>query len=200
MADTPACAKRPASAGAKYSQRKKRVTTDQGSVEAILARVEALRCKTALSRDQSLDILHLYFSLVLETMMSNAKSGRHRPANAHERCAELLGRSRATVVKVVKQFTDNLPPDAADDSGGDAAGAASAADAVRVVKPGGNHLRKEARVPHADSVYFQVRDYVREMRLRKSRVTATQVLEFLVEKGIVTVEKDESGHYVKADH
>lgn len=61
----------------------------------------------------------------------------------------------------------------------------------------GNTLAKTTRIPPARAIVHLVRDFVREERKLRKRVTATEVLHMLVDKGIVDMEKDSTGNYSK---
>ena len=174
--------------------RKKRLTSNLESVEAELAKVVALRGQGSLTRDQTIDILHVYFAVYKKHHEAVAKTGRSKPAEAVEQTALLLGRAKATVAAVVKQWSDAAA------RAPSAQSTVNEADALRSRTARGNFNDKAARVPHARNVYHMVRDHVREKRMLHERITATQVMEFLMSKGIVRVAVDTAGLHVKSDY
>lgn len=106
----------------------------------------------------------------------NAQSGRSRAVNAVERTSRLTCRGTWTVSRAVKLYIEGLWKDAED------------TETVRQAPKRGNYTTKLARVPHNETVYRKVREFVRERWASHARILATQVLEFIIKDGIVRVE------------
>lgn len=64
----------------------------------------------------------------------------------------------------------------------------------------GNVKAKECRIPNTKAVQILIREFVRECRKELKRVTAKQVLDFLVEKEMVDIDRDETGIFAKKSH
>ena len=101
-----------------------------------------------------------------------------KPARVQERAAFLLGFGKATVSRVlahwnqVKREHQGLP---------------TALTITKNQGKGGKHVR---RIPPTQVVKNMCRDYVMKCRLNQERVTATQVLHMLRDKGILSVKQD----------
>ena len=101
-----------------------------------------------------------------------------KPARVQERAAFLLGFGKATVSRVlahwnqVKREHQGLP---------------TALTITKNQGKGGKHVR---RIPPTQVVKNMCRDYVMKCRLNQERVTATQVLHMLRDKGVLSVKQD----------
>jgi transposase len=62
---------------------------------------------------------------------------------------------------------------------------------------GGNTKAKQTRIPQTKSVQVGVREFVRSYRRQRMRVTARQVLDYFVDKELISVERDITGSYEK---
>ena len=69
-----------------------------------------------------------------------------------------------------------------------------------VSNPSGNFTPKETRIPSTCDMQYRVRDFVRQQRKQRKRVTAKQVLEMLLDDGVLVVPKDGNGHYMKTEY
>jgi transposase len=61
----------------------------------------------------------------------------------------------------------------------------------------GNATTKECRIPRTKAMQIRVREFVRAERSMKRRVTARQVLDFLIDRKAVVVERDDNGQFDK---
>jgi transposase len=68
---------------------------------------------------------------------------------------------------------------------------------VYVSTNGGNTKPKASKIPRTKACQVLVREFVRNRRAEIKRVTGRQVLDFLVEKGVVALERDHLGAYEK---
>ena len=61
----------------------------------------------------------------------------------------------------------------------------------------GNRCAKVTRIPDTKKIVIIVRDFVREKRKQRKRVTARQVLDLLVDKNILSIPQDPNKKYLK---
>lgn len=61
----------------------------------------------------------------------------------------------------------------------------------------GNTREKLSRIPRTNKVRLEVREYVREQRMERKRVTARQVVDFLIEKQYLAIPMDDTGVYME---
>ena len=59
----------------------------------------------------------------------------------------------------------------------------------------GNREAKDTRIPRSVAVKTKVRTFIRDKRAIRERVTARQVLDYLVKEGILILKRDEFGMY-----
>lgn len=155
---------------------KTRVTNNLGEVKKQLDDLRQARGNNVLTREERLDILFVYFGVCQDGLEKRARTGRKVPINAQQTTANLLGRSVATVSAVVKGWTDAI------------AEKQLPCDAVEMRANRGNRQAKVTRVPNTREMYVKVRNFVREERMNHKRVTAAQVMEFLIEDKVLDVE------------
>lgn len=161
--------------------RKRRLTSNLESVEAELTKLRIIRGRPDLTREEKLDILFVYFNLYVQSFAEKESA----PVNALSRTARILGRSKGTVSKVVKDWsnhsiqseTSNEPLDLA----------------VSAESNRGNRSCKQWRIPNSQLIYHDVRDFVRLKRSKFECVTSKEVLEFLISKQYLNVTQDSNG-------
>jgi len=83
--------KRAAAPLAQPPQVKPRITTDLDKVLEQLEHLVALHGRSVLTREERLDVLHVYFAVVRDGLMQQKKTGRNITVNALEKTASLLG-------------------------------------------------------------------------------------------------------------
>lgn len=151
--------------------KKRRLFGEEAFLRDQIKRLTDKRAHQVLTREERIDILRVYFSLKVRHLNTGFS------VDLHAEVAFLLGRAKGTVSKVVKEWGNVAITDGA-----------TASDFEVVISPlktRGNRNSKVSVVPNTPSVRYMVRDYVRERRLRCQRVTARQIMDFLVEKGVL---------------
>ena len=63
----------------------------------------------------------------------------------------------------------------------------------------GNRTEKRTRIPRTKQLQVDVRNFVREERLQKRRVTGRQIMDFFIKRGVLIVPRDKQGKYVQND-
>ena len=63
----------------------------------------------------------------------------------------------------------------------------------------GNTSAKDTRIQRTKATQIKVRDFVRSKRMKKERVTARQILDFLVQEKLLFIQQDAMGQYMKKD-
>ena len=163
----------PASASSKV---KERFTNSIEKIDEQIHLLKELRGSGNLAREDKINVLFVYFGLYREYVEKKKKhKGRLGPANIQERTAAILKRSKHVVADIVKGWTDG------------AASADMREAAVEESGQRGNFKEKQSRVPHTKKVYFQLRDFVREKRQNRERVTGAQILDHLASEQVVTI-------------
>ena len=168
--------------------KKARLTMNLASVEQQLDYLRQVRGRPSLLRGEKLDILFVYFSLYREAFLCNTSSDL---INAIKRTAVLLGRGKGTVSKVVKSWSDAI-----------ALGTNSIPElknSISSTQRMGNTTVHSTRIPSAQSVYIQVRDFVRAKRSKFEHVTAHEVLQFMEMRNIVSMHRDDEGNISQKD-
>ncbi|KAG7374568.1 hypothetical protein IV203_013663 [Nitzschia inconspicua] len=116
---------------------------------------------------------------LLEKRKNSTKNGRKvKPTKIQARICELFGISPPTYCAILS----NYPKDrTAYDSGKLRDGRS------------GNKSAKETRIPDTFGVQIRFREFIRGKRAKRERVTATQVLDYLVSANIISVETGGGG-------
>eukprot|EP00171_Calliarthron_tuberculosum_P023583 IDg23583t1 len=83
---------------------KKRTTNDPNAVRGQLGRMSEVRGRKVWTREELIDILHVYYSVIEISHETAAKSERTVPIKANEKTARLLVRGTKTVSNVVKDW------------------------------------------------------------------------------------------------
>lgn len=135
---------------------------------------EDLRCVKKLrpyhiTHAQKCDIIYAHRSLELAGAKANAKSPNKRPKGvyAQAKVVEMLGYSSTTVASVMaewkrsKQVAESAGP--------------------------GNRTAKAKRVPELRCIVTGVRKFVRDRRRNRQRTVAKDVLEYLIDQGLLVV-------------
>jgi transposase len=133
---------------------------------------------SSITQDLSLRILLHYLALKeehLESLQRNSKKLSNYGGKLIETIASTFSLSRETLQKILEDF----------DRGGDAYES----------EQRGNFNKKATRIPQTSTTLAVVREFVRDKRSRREHVTGRQVLDFLIEKKIVKVPKDNCGFF-----
>jgi transposase len=164
-------AKRTATESLATTARNRRLSNDESMLTAHLERVRELRGKPVLSRNESLMVVHTYLTLCLDGKLYQKKKGQYKATGAESETARILGISRSTVGIVMRDWKANY----------------DTVNPVRVAGVRGNYEKKQCRVPDTTKTMRLVHDFVRYKRRNPERVNSTQVTEYLVEVGILSV-------------
>ena len=126
------------------------------------------------------------FGMQKEYLESKQRKGRARVVKPQirKKVLQLFGISSQTYGKIMRHYLvhRSIYVSGTDDNGGK-----------------GNRTAKVTRIPRSTQAQTQVRDWVRERRMQRQRTTARQVLDFLVHKGFLHIERDTTGKYVGKD-
>lgn len=162
------------------SSPRKRLTADVQSIDEQLRKLKLLRGSAALTKEEGIDILFVYFTINKEYL------NLPEPASALMRTSKIVGRSIRTVSKVVQSWCD-----------GQCQSNENVSNVELVTKPNsrGQKTIHQTSVPNTPAVKALVRDFVMEKRLCHERVTARQMLDLFVEKGLVNVPTMADGIY-----
>lgn len=91
--------------------------------------------------------------------------------------------------KILKAFTDELYRSESNEP--------TSSNLIPAPALPGNRKAKPWRIPDTSANYVLVRDFVRQLRQRKLRATATQILDFLVAEKVVQIEPSDDDAIVK---
>jgi hypothetical protein len=144
-----------------------------------LERVRQLRPR-ALTREQSLDIVHLYKSLQLRKELLRASHpGRRVPAgNFQVEVRELLGYSSMVISRAYSEFN----------AGGE----------LTEKRAPANRRAKDSRLADSAAVLASVRSFVAQARARRAVVAGKHVLEHLAAQGHIAVDRADRKSYASA--
>lgn len=122
-------------------------------------------------------VVHMAVVLQKEYLVDLDKNKTERgrkvpPAQIRKRICKYLGISSATYQKIMSKEEERT---------------------VFTSQNTGNTAAKDSRVPKTEKTKLLVREFVRKERAERRRVTAVQVLEFLVDQGIVHIRRCRSG-------
>lgn len=152
-----------------------------------VARLDSMRKYRQMRGEERRMILRVYFRLKLEEERDAAAGNPRASIRVRNRTAELFGRSSSTVGRVLsgwnRLFCESTPNDAA--------------LLKYVFEPllPGNPTEKPKRVPDSNSIVLSVREFVSEKRMNRERVTATEVLTYLIDTNVVSVKKGSNGSF-----
>lgn len=152
-------------------------------VEEHIATVVSLRSFKDLVKGEKLDILMVYFNIIARHMeeQSRNKGRKAKPVEAVEQTAKTLRRSPTSVKRLVQSWKDafQLPAEQR---------LPALFRILHVENSRETSQEKRARI--SQHCYPIVRDYVRTMRLNRSRVTARQIVDVLVAHEKLNVERN----------
>ena len=146
-------------------------------LKSIQQRLRSQPCDDNLS----LRVIHAALTLQKEHLEHVRKLGKDRKKaptpRVRERVCDLFGMSPGTYTKVMRAYLGEK----------------------KLYETGdrGNYSPKKTRVPRTKQVLCEVREFVRECRRDRRRVTARQVLDFLYDKRYITIKKDDNDMYEK---
>ena len=149
--------------------RKEMRIIDDEAMDEIMEFVKKNR-GSSITKEEKLDVLLLQASFRHEHFMKQKKLSPGRRTNkvgATERVAQYLCHGKEQVGKVWSDYVKDR--------------------VVQVADPGGNSRRKSTRVPMAHGVIVAVQKFVRERRITRTRTVAKDVMQFLNQKGYITV-------------
>jgi hypothetical protein len=132
----------------------------------------------SISEDLSIRVLLFYAKLKEKFLARRVKDGLERKtygAKIREQVLFAFSLSEHTYKKILNRF--------------------AIADEAYETRRVGNYNSKPTRIPRTRSVLTAVREFVRDRRSRRERVTGKQVLEFMVEKEIIIIPKDRMGFF-----
>jgi transposase len=135
----------------------------------------------SISEDLSVRVL-LFYAKLKEKFLSRHVKDRVEKNNTHgaklrEQVLQAFSLSPHTYQKILYSF--------------------AVSDVAYETKRVGNWTSKPTRIPQTRSVLSSVREFVRDRRSRRERVTGRQVLDFMVEKKIIVIPKDRMGFFEK---
>jgi hypothetical protein len=155
---------------------------DLQSVRAYKKQLEAKQNASIVTEDLSLKALLYFLTLKEEHLESRQRDGKKWSiygADVRGKVEKAFSLSTRTFQKILDDF----------DQGG------NAYQSVRAGRGG----TRATRVPQTLKVVTTVREFVQDKRSRREHVTGRQVLDFLIEKKIVKVPKDDCGFFDKKD-
>ncbi|EGD78711.1 hypothetical protein PTSG_01691 [Salpingoeca rosetta] len=178
-----------APAMATQSPRTSRNQTNDELAQEMTA-LRKLRGRSTLDQQSVALVLHCYLALKQKQISDQSKSsGAKTKMNYQNTVAHLLGLSANTVGKAYARWNA-----AKREAGG------GPPSTVPVAGLRGNFNKKDTRVPVTNATLVGVREYVREQRAAQKRVTAGNVLEYLIERDVISVKKSQLGHHDKKDY
>mgnify|MGYP005854614081 CR=1 FL=1 len=155
------------------------------SRKSIAKRISAIKkslVATQYTRDLSIRVVHMALKLRDEYLAKKTKyeaAYEDHGARVRERVIDLLGISSSIYTRIMNTYLTE------------------GTKGIYLSSPRGNHAPKSTRLARTKSLQHRVREYVRSERAERRRVTARQVLEFMLESKDITVELDEDGKYEK---
>jgi hypothetical protein len=132
----------------------------------------------SISEDLSIRVLLFYAKLkekFLARCVKDRLEARTYGAKIREQVLFAFSLSKTSYQKILSRF--------------------ATADEAYETKRVGNCISKPTRIPRTRSVLTAVREFVRDRRSRRERVTGKQVLEFMVEKEIIIIPRDRMGFF-----
>ena len=127
-------------------------------------------CRAALSMQED---------YLLEKRKISTQNGRTvEPAKIQQRVCKLLGISAPTYSSIISSYLKDRTAYVSGKYGGGRSNNMSA---------------KDTRIPNTKAVQIRVREFVRDKRAIRERVTARQVLDFLAGEGLIVIETNEEG-------
>ena len=132
-------------------QQKIRVTLDIDSVEQQLELLKQVRGRPSLVQGEKLDILFVCFSIYRKYLQRDTPP--LTPVNATQQTANLLHRSKGTVSKVVKDFTD--------ETSNEIGGVKTLSFRIGSTPRSSNAVTHATRIPDLQCIYIIVRDSFR---------------------------------------
>lgn len=142
-------------------------------IDKALNVIKTLRKTRVLQYESRALVLRCFFTLARKAR----SSALTEPLKVKEKVSELLGIGHCTVSKIVQAFTDDLHKSELDES--------HISNFIPVPSTTGNRSSKEWRIPDTNANYVLIRDYVRNSRQKKLRVTSTQILDFLISEKVL---------------
>jgi hypothetical protein len=155
---------------------------DLQSIRAYKKELEAKKNASTVTRDLSLKALLYFLKLKQEHLEGCQKDGKKLSiyrADIRGQVEKAFSLSTCTFQKILDDFNQG---------GG-------AYQSVRAGQGG----KRATRVPQTPKVVGTVQEFVRDKQSRQEHVTGRQVLDFLIEKKIVKVPKDDCGFFDKKD-
>ena len=152
---------------------KRRALLSTDDIDHELTVLRSLRGQTRLSRDAAIIVLHVYYAWL--KMVKNGEAPG--PANTRRIIPLLTGVSR----HAVELNDEHYESERATNS--------DVTNLIRTVSIPGNFNPKPSRVRHGNEMYCVIRDYIREKSCRKERVTAVQLLNYLVDENHISVKR-----------
>lgn len=160
-----------------------RIPTNLRSISALKKSLTKKLKGTDITESLSLRVCRAAFSMqedyLLEKRKCSTQNGRKlKPAKIQQRVCSLFGISAPTCSSILSNYLKDRT--------------------VYVLGKysdgrSGNRSAKETRIPDTKAVQIRVREFARGKRAKRERVTARQVLDFLVGEGLISVETNEEG-------
>ena len=160
-------------AASKMAEPKRRALLSTDYIDHELTVLRSLRGQTRLSRDAAIIVLHVYYAWL--KMVKNGEAPG--PANTRRIIPLLTGVSR----HAVELNDEHYESERATNS--------DVTNLIRTVSIPGNFNPKPSRVRHGNEMYCVIRDYVQEKRCRKERLSAVQLLYYLVHENHISVKQ-----------
>lgn len=168
-----------------------RVEDDDNDVSKLSAEsislLDAGRKNAVLNGEERRCILRLFFGLQRESAEESSSKGHRVFSHSRERTARLIGRSPATIARLLCAWNRALPTIRVNHQ--------SVHKFLFVSHRRGNHNAKDCRIPNSEELVRQVRDFVRQKRIDRERVTAREVLLFLLDCNEITIVLGPDGEF-----
>lgn len=142
---------------------------DISSIDDHISKLNSVRGHFLLTKEEKWEILRVFFVCEKEALESNRAT-----SNSYRRTSQYFGRSTRTVQTIVKSWLATTENEL------------SSTNELQVIlnsnKNNGNTTLRPARLPNTLICHALIRDFVRICRIKRQRVTARQILDFLVKR------------------
>lgn len=149
-----------------------------------IAKLDSLRGRGPVREDEKRSILRVFYTLKKEKNESESSSDSF---NIRTRTAELFGRGEATISRIVSRWIRSNY-----ETQGEVSDPYLSALSTRCP---GNRVAKFKRIKDTEELFLETRDFVVQKRNNGERITAREVLHYMIEKKVVDIRTNPDGSY-----
>ena len=171
-----------------HVQRNRRRTTGPDYFQKQLERLDKIRRKGHPRPDERQSILRVFFPLHHDSQEQSNNS----PVNARTRTSRLCGVSTDTVGRLLTSWTKTSEISSSTNE--------DLSNFIAKPPSGGNTSKKSTRVPDDSQLFYDIRDFIQTKRIEGTRVCAPDVLNFLVNRDVISISKNSDGLNVPSDY